>query len=60
MGGVAHISAPIAEPGVIRQTGTFMRMVFGELDGSKSARGEALAGALQQGRHRRRASATRS
>ncbi len=43
MGGVANISATIAEPGVIRQTGTVMRMVFGELDGSRSPRGEALA-----------------
>jgi 2-dehydropantoate 2-reductase len=43
MGGVANISATIAEPGVIRQTGTVMRMVFGELDGSKSARAEAFA-----------------
>ena len=34
MGGVAQISATIVEPGVIRQVGTFMRMVFGELDGS--------------------------
>src|SRR5262245_36863777 len=36
MGGVAMISGTIAEPGVIRQTGTFMRLVFGELDGSRS------------------------
>ena len=43
MGGVANISATIAEPGVIRQTGTVMRMVFGELDGRPSARVEALA-----------------
>ena len=43
MGGVANISATIAEPGVIRQTGTVMRMVFGELDGKKSARAEAFA-----------------
>lgn len=43
MGGVANISATIAEPGVIRQTGTVMRMVFGELDGSKSPRAEAFA-----------------
>ncbi len=42
MGGVAQISASIVEPGVIRQVGTFMRMLFGELDGSRSARGEAL------------------
>jgi len=45
MPGVANISATIAEPGVIRQTGTVMRMVFGELDGRKSARGQALAAA---------------
>ena len=45
MPGVANISATIAEPGVIRQTGTVMRMVFGELDGAKSARGQALAAA---------------
>lgn len=42
MGGVAQISASIVEPGVIRQVGTFMRMLFGELDGSTSKRGEAL------------------
>jgi 2-dehydropantoate 2-reductase len=42
MGGVAQISASIVEPGVIRQVGTFMRMLFGELDGSRSERGEAL------------------
>src|SRR5437868_12393427 len=33
MGGVAQISAKIIEPGVIQQVGTFMRIVFGELDG---------------------------
>ncbi len=43
MGGVANISATIAEPGVIRQTGTVLRIVFGELDGRKSARAEAFA-----------------
>jgi 2-dehydropantoate 2-reductase len=42
MGGVAQISAVIAEPGVVRQTGTFMRLVFGELDGTHSKRGEAF------------------
>ena len=40
MGGVAQISAVIAEPGVVRQTGTFMRLIFGELDGRRSKRGE--------------------
>src|ERR1700726_2170550 len=33
MGGVAQISASITAPGVITQVGTFMRMIFGELDG---------------------------
>ena len=42
MGGVAQISASIVAPGVIRQVGAFMRMLFGELDGSTSKRGEAL------------------
>ncbi len=42
MGGVAQISATIAEPGVIRQVGAFMRLVFGELAGGKSERGEAF------------------
>lgn len=42
MPGVANISATIAEPGLIRQTGTVMRMVFGEPDGSRSRRAEAF------------------
>ena len=42
MGGVAQISASIIAPGVIQQVGTFMRMIFGELDGKRSARGEAF------------------
>jgi 2-dehydropantoate 2-reductase len=42
MGGVAQISATIAGPGLIRQTGSFMRLIFGELEGGKSARGEAF------------------
>jgi 2-dehydropantoate 2-reductase len=42
MGGVAQISASIVAPGVVRQVGTFMRMIFGELDGSPSKRGEVL------------------
>jgi 2-dehydropantoate 2-reductase len=43
MGGVANISATIAEPGLIRQTGTVMRLVFGELDGARSPRAEGFA-----------------
>jgi 2-dehydropantoate 2-reductase len=48
MGGVAQISATIAEPGVIRQVGSFMRLVFGELEGGKSARGEAFLALCQK------------
>jgi 2-dehydropantoate 2-reductase len=48
MGGVAQISATIAEPGVIRQVGTFMRLVFGELEGGKSARGETFLALCQK------------
>jgi 2-dehydropantoate 2-reductase len=40
MGGVAQISASITGPGLIQQVGTFMRMIFGELDGKRSKRGE--------------------
>ena len=42
MGGTVGISATIDRPGVIRQTGTFMSMAFGERDGRPSPRGEAL------------------
>ena len=42
MGGVAQISAAIDRPGVIRQTGAFMKIVFGELDGRMSERGSAF------------------
>jgi 2-dehydropantoate 2-reductase len=48
MGGVAQISASIVAPGVIRQVGTFMRMLFGELDGSRSPRGEAFLALCQK------------
>lgn len=40
MGGVAQISASIAKAGVIQQVGTFMRAIFGELDGSITRRGQ--------------------
>lgn len=43
MGGVANLSATLAAPGVIRQTGTVFRMPFGELDGTVSPRAEAFA-----------------
>jgi 2-dehydropantoate 2-reductase len=47
IGGVAHIAAVIAEPGVILHTGTMASFVFGELDGGRSERVAALATALQ-------------
>src|ERR1700709_1871188 len=40
MGGAGQISASIVAPGVIQQVGTFMRMIFGELDGRRSKRGD--------------------
>ena len=40
MCGVAQISASITAPGVIQQVGSFMRMIFGELDGRHSQRAE--------------------
>ena len=48
MGGVAQISASIVAPGVIQQVGTFMRMVFGELDGSRSKRAEEFLALCQK------------
>jgi 2-dehydropantoate 2-reductase len=43
MGGVAYIASVIETPGVIRHSGQLARLAFGELDGSRSARGQALA-----------------
>jgi 2-dehydropantoate 2-reductase len=40
MGGVAQLSASIIAPGVVQQVGTLTRMIFGELDGQRSRRGE--------------------
>jgi 2-dehydropantoate 2-reductase len=43
MAGTAFVTGSIVAPGVVRQTGTYMRVTFGELDGSMSRRGAALA-----------------
>src|SRR5271156_4056753 len=42
MGGTAFVTGSIVAPGVIRQTGTYQRMTFGELDGRVSERGQRL------------------
>lgn len=46
MGGVAYVGTHIARPGVIHQVGPLQRLVFGEYDGGRSARAEALLAAL--------------
>lgn len=48
LGGVAQIAAVIAEPGLIRHTGTMARFAFGELDRRPSPRVEETVAALQQ------------
>ncbi len=47
MGGVAQIAAVIAAPGVIRHTGEMASVVFGELNGERSRRGENLLAAFE-------------
>ena len=42
MGGTAFVTGSIVSPGVVRQTGTYFQMTFGELDGHISRRGERL------------------
>ena len=49
MGGVGYVATTIGEPGVIRQTGPMQRLLFGEFDGTRSARGEALLTACLAG-----------
>jgi 2-dehydropantoate 2-reductase len=49
MGGVAYIASTIDRAGVIRQTGPLQRLLFGELDGTASERGERLLQACLKG-----------
>ena len=42
MGGVGYVATTIDRPGVIRQTGPMQRLIFGEFDGTRSRRAEAL------------------
>ena len=50
LGGLCYIAATIAQPGVISHTGTMQKLVFGEYDGRRSARAEALLEACQRAR----------
>jgi len=49
MGGVGYVASTIDSPGVISQTGPMQRLLFGEFDGSRSARGEAFLDACLAG-----------
>jgi 2-dehydropantoate 2-reductase len=49
MGGVGYVATTIDRPGVIRQTGPIQRLMFGEFNGSRSPRGQALLEACLAG-----------
>jgi 2-dehydropantoate 2-reductase len=49
IGGVAYVGTTIARPGVIAQTGTMQRLLFGEYDGRVSARTTVLLEACRAG-----------
>jgi 2-dehydropantoate 2-reductase len=49
IGGVSYVATTIDRPGVIRQTGPMQRLLFGEFDGSRSARGESFLKACLAG-----------
>ncbi|MFD2182530.1 ketopantoate reductase family protein [Rhodoplanes azumiensis] len=49
MGAIAQVSTTIARPGVIAQTGTMQRLVFGEFDGARSERAERFLAACLAG-----------
>jgi 2-dehydropantoate 2-reductase len=49
MGGVGYVATTIDRPGVIRQTGPMERLIFGEFDGLRSMRAEALLRACLKG-----------
>ncbi len=46
MGGVGYVATHISRPGVIHQTGTMQRLIFGEYDGKRTPRATALLEAL--------------
>lgn len=49
MGGVGYVATTIDRPGVIRQTGPMQRLIFGEFDGTPSARAQAFLDACLAG-----------
>jgi len=46
MGGVGYVATHVARPGVIHQTGTMQRLIFGEYDGARTPRATALLDVL--------------
>lgn len=48
MSGVCYIAAAIAQPGVIKHTGTMQRLLFGESNGTRSVRIEAFLDACRR------------
>jgi len=50
LGGAAYVATQLARPGVIRQTGTMQRLIFGEYDDRRSARTERLLEAFVRAR----------
>lgn len=50
VGGASFILAHIAAPGVVERVGSVQRIIFGELDGSPSERGDELLAALRTAR----------
>jgi 2-dehydropantoate 2-reductase len=49
LGGVAYVGTAIGRPGVIAQTGSLQRLVFGEYDGRRSPRVESFYDACKRG-----------
>ncbi len=49
LGGISYINSKILEPGIIGHTGKIQRLVFGEFDGTNSARAEAFLAACRNG-----------
>jgi 2-dehydropantoate 2-reductase len=53
MGGAAFILAHIAAPGVVEQTSGLRRILFGELDGSRTTRADLFLDEMHRAGHRR-------